>query len=148
MTALHLARPEDAERLLALIAADRAERGLAPDPQGIAAALTPLLEGSPHGVAYLIGPQRAPIGHIVIGFGWSVDAGGLVGTVDQLFIRPGVRGRGIGQEVLSALPKALAAAGLTALTGEVAQDDTRTRAFLARARFQDRPGRLLMTLPL
>lgn len=146
MTALHLARPEDIDRLLPMVAAFQAEHGIERDDATRKAALKPLLDGSPHGVAYLIGPQRAPIGYVVICFGWSLEFGGMDGFVDEIFIRPGVRGRGIGSEILTSLPKALAGAGLKALHLEVKRDDEKTRRFYARLRFHPREDYMLMTL--
>ena len=148
MTALHLARPEDIDRLLPMIAAFHAEQGIDTTDATRRAGLEPLLDGSPHGVAYLIGPQRAPIGYVVISFGWALEFGGMDGFVDEIFIRPGVRGRGIGSEVLTSLPKALAGAGLKALHLEVDRKDSQTRRLYSRLRFQERESYMLMTLHL
>lgn len=148
MTALHLARPEDIDRLLPMITAFHAEQGIDTTDATRRAGLEPLLDGSPHGVAYLIGPQRAPIGYVIISFGWALEFGGMDGFVDEIFIRPGVRGRGIGSEVLTSLPKALAGAGLKALHLEVKKEDNQTRRFYSRLRFQDRESYMLMTLRL
>ena len=94
---------------------------------------------------YLAGPRRAPIGYLILSFGWSVKRGGLEGVIDQFFIRPGVRGRGIGSEILNALPNALAGAGLKALHLEVARNDARARAHCERMRFEPREPYLRMT---
>jgi len=145
MTALHLAGPDDAQRLLPMIAACHAELGITRDAAQTADALLPLLEGSPYGVAYLIGPARAPIGYVVISFGWSLELGGMDGTLDEIWIRPGVRARGIGTEVLQALPKALAGAGLTALHLETRQDDPKIDGFYRRNKFALRPDVVVMT---
>ncbi|MFY0680107.1 MAG: GNAT family N-acetyltransferase [Thalassovita sp.] len=146
MTALHMASPSDLERLVPLVRAFQEEFGLSRTDEHRRAALMPLLEGSPHGVAYLFGPQRAPIGYTVISFGWSLELGGMDGFVDEIYVRPGVRGRGIGSEVLTALPKALAGAGLKALHLEVKRDDDDTQRFYRRLRFKDRADYMLMTL--
>uniref|UniRef100_UPI00261D46EB GNAT family N-acetyltransferase n=1 Tax=uncultured Lentibacter sp. TaxID=1659309 RepID=UPI00261D46EB len=98
--ALHLARPEHLDKLLSLVAAFHAEAGLDTSPEGRRAGIEPLLEGIPYGAVYLIGPTRAPIGYIVVTFGWSVEFGGMDGFVDELYIRPPVRGRGLDSEVL------------------------------------------------
>ena len=95
--------------------------------------------------SYLIGPGRAPIGYIVITFGWSIEFGGLEGLVDEFFIRPGVRGRGIGSEVLRQLPKALGAAGVKALHLEVAHDNTRALQLYKRLRFEPQENYMLMS---
>jgi ribosomal protein S18 acetylase RimI-like enzyme len=145
VTALHLARAEDAGRVLPLVAAFHAEMGIDSDETTRAAGIAPLLDGSPHGVVYLMGPQRAPIGYVVISFGWSVEFGGMDGFVDEIFVRPGVRGRGIGAEVLSQLAKALGEAGMKALHLEVRKDDARTRRFYEKLRFAPRDDYTLMT---
>ena len=72
--ALHLAQTPDADRLEALVAACHAETGITQTEEERRAALLPLLEGSPHGAIYLIGPARAPVGYIVLTFGWSLEA--------------------------------------------------------------------------
>ena len=143
--ALHLARPEDADRLDAIVAACHAEMGLTPDPEARRAALAPLLDGSPYGAAYLVGPTRAPVGFIIVTFSWSLAAGGLEGTVDQLYVRPPVRGRGIATEVLLTLPPALAEAGLCALHLRISPDDDRVRRLCARSGFAGEDGYVTMT---
>ncbi len=115
MTALNLAKPEDLERVMRLVGDFHQEEGINQDDPVRRAAILPLLEGSPHGAVYLIGPARAPIGYVTVSFGWSIELGGMDGFIDEVYIRPGVRGRGIGSEVLLSLPKALAGAGLKAL---------------------------------
>lgn len=143
--ALTLATPEHFARLNALVAAFHAEEGINLSDDARSAGLQPLLDGIPHGAAYLIGPARAPIGYVVVTFGWSIEFGGMDGFVDEIFIRPGVRGRGIATEVLLALPRALGEAGVKALHLEVATDNTTAQRLYARAGFRLRDGYHLMT---
>lgn len=145
MTALTLAKPEDIEHVARLVADFHAEEGIPQDDATRRAAILPLLEGSPHGAVYLIGPGRAPIGYVIVSFGWSVELGGMDGFVDEIYIRPAVRGRGIGSEVLLALPRALAGAGLRALHLEVARDNERARRLYAKLHFTPREQYMLMT---
>lgn len=143
--ALTLASLDHRDRLLPLVAAFHAEAGIETSEAQRADGITPLLEGSPHGAAYLIGPARAPIGYIVVSFGWSLEFGGMDGFIDELFIRPGVRGRGVASEVLIALPRALADVGLKALHLEVSKDDSSAQRLYTRAGFGLRTGYHLMT---
>jgi len=145
VTALTLAKPDDLDRLIPLIAAFHAGEGIEFDDEVRRRALTPLLEGSPHGAVYIIGPVRSPIGYVVISFGWSLEFGGMDGFIDELYIRPGVRGRGIGSEILSSLPKALAGAGLRALHLEVHRNNEKARALYRRMHFEERDQYHLMT---
>ncbi|WP_170375669.1 MULTISPECIES: GNAT family N-acetyltransferase [Ruegeria] len=146
--ALKLARPEDLDRLMSLVAAFHAEAGIEQDADQRREALAPLLEGIPHGCVYLIGPGRAPLGYIVLTFGWSVEFGGMDGFVDEIYIRPAVRGRGIATEVLLDLPKALAGAGLTALHLEVDRTNEATQRLYLRTGFKARDRYVLMSKPL
>ncbi len=145
MTALNLAKADDLGRLMPLVAAFHKDMGIDMDDAAREAALLPLLEGSPHGAVYLVGPGRAPIGYVIITFGWSVEFGGMDGFVDEFFIRPGVRGRGIGSEVLRQLPKALASAGMKALHLEVSRDDHKAQNLYTRLRFEPREKYMLMS---
>lgn len=145
MTALTLARPDDLDRLLPLVAAFHAEHGIDQSDETRRAAVTPLLAGSPHGAIYLVGPKRAPIGYVVISFGWSLAFAGLDGFLDEIYIRPGVRGRGIGTEILSSLPRALSGAGLRALHLEVRRDNAGARALYEKLRFEPREDYMLMS---
>lgn len=146
--ALRLARPEDLDRLMTLVAAFHAEEGITQDADKRREALLPLLEGIPHGCIYLIGPGRAPLGYIILTFGWSVEFGGMDGFVDEIYIRPAVRGRGIATEVLLDLPKALSEAGLTALHLEVDRTNERSQKLYLRTGFRARERYMLMSRKL
>jgi len=145
---LHLARPEDLEKLLPLVQGFHGEEGIQSDDAQRRGALLPLLEGIPYGAIYLIGPTRAPIGYIIVTFTWSVEFGGLDGMIDEFFIRPAVRGRGIATEVLFALPRTLAEAGVRALHLEVDRDNDAALRLYNRARFTARDRYLLMSRTL
>ena len=147
-TAIHLAGPDDAPRLLALIAQFHAEYGITRTDEQRENALMPLLNGSPLGAAWLFGPAKAPSGYIIITFGWSMEFGGMEAFVDELFIRPSVRRRGIASEVLMAISSSLAEVGVTALHLEVDRDDEATQRLYARAHFKLRDRYSLMTRTL
>lgn len=144
-TAMHLATPDDAPRLLPLIAAFHAEYGLDTTDDTRAAALAPLLAGSPHGAAWLFGPARAPTGYVIITFGWSMELGGMEAFVDELFIRPAVRKRGLASEVLHTVAASLSDVGVKALHLEVDRSDEATQRLYSRAHFKLRDRYALMT---
>gem|GEM_PF-369735 len=143
--ALHLAKPADLPRLQSLVAAFHAQEGVTQTDEDRAAALTPLLEGTPHGAAYLIGPKNGPVGYIVISFGYSVEMGGIKGFIDEFYIRENVRGRGMGGEVLRTLMPALADNGIKALHLEVGRDNEGAKRLYARLGFAPRDCHHLMT---
>jgi ribosomal protein S18 acetylase RimI-like enzyme len=143
--ALTLAGPDHIDSLLALVEKFHTEEGMQSTPEKRRAGLGPLLDGSPYGCVYLIGPPRSPIGYILITLTWSVQFGGLDGSVDELYIRPGVRGRGIASEALVALPRALAGGGLRTIHLEVDKDNAAALKLYRRAGFVLNENYLFMT---
>ncbi|MGH1413115.1 MAG: GNAT family N-acetyltransferase [Pelagimonas sp.] len=148
MKSLQLATENDAAKLLPLVAAFHNEMGFATTQEQQTAAIAPLLDGSPHGAIWLVGPRNSPVGYITITFGWSLEFGGMDAFVDELYIRPAVRKRGMGSEALSAIAKALGDGGVRALHLEVDRDDEDTQRFYSRARFARRDKYVLMSKEL
>lgn len=143
-TAINLGGPEDGEKLLSLMARYHEERGLDYDDKHRAKVSVPLLNGSPLGAVWLIGPQRAPLGYVLVTFGWSVRYGGMIGWVEEVFIRPSVRSRGIGTEVLHAIAVSLGPAGIEALQVRV-DGDERLARFCKRVGFAATEDQRIMT---
>lgn len=143
--ALTLAGPDHLEKLIALVESFHAEEGITLSDENRRAGVAPLLDGIPHGCAYLIGPPRSPIGYVVITFGWSVEFGGLDAIIDELYVRPGVRGRGIASEALVALPRALAGGGLRAIHLEVDKNNAPALKLYRRAGFETRDNYMFMS---
>lgn len=142
--ALHLCGPDDLDRLLPMVQAYHKFEGIEQSDDQRRASLTMLLAGTPHGIAYLIGPKKSPVGYIAISFGFSLEMGGIAGFIDEFFIRSNVRGRGMGSEVLEGLLPALAENGVKALHLKVAPGN-RAQKLYARAGFKLRDGYDLMT---
>ncbi len=140
---LHLATMDDLDRLLTMVTAYHAEEGLSTTPEQRETALKPVLDGSPHGAIWLIGPKIAPVGYVCVSFGWSLELGGLDGMVDELWIREKIRGRGMGTDALNALQKALQEAGVKALSLEVATDNDRAARLYKRVGFRPRAFHLM-----
>ena len=125
MTTLHLAERSHLEILEPMVAAFHAQQGISSNQEHRRRALLPLLEGSPYGVIYLMGPVASPLGYMTITFSWSVEFGGLDSIVDEIFLRERVRRRGIGTSALYRLTKVLSRHGVKSLALEV---DTRNAA--------------------
>lgn len=120
---LHLAGPADLDRLMPMIRTYHAEEGIDVDDDHRREAVTPLLEGSPHGAVWFAGPKMSPVGYVAVSFGWSIELGGMEGYIDEFWVREKVRGRGMGTEALNALLPALKQAGLRAVHLEMAEDN-------------------------
>ena len=130
---LHLATADDLDRIERMVAAYHAFEGIESDEATRNAALAPLLEGSPHGAIWMIGPQMAPVGYVAVSFGWSIELGGLDGIIDEFWIR----------EAVLALQKALHQAGVMALSREVANTIETAQRLYGRAGFKTRDYRFM-----
>ncbi|WP_432449703.1 GNAT family N-acetyltransferase [Aliiroseovarius marinus] len=145
MSSLRLATMDDLDRLMKLVAAFHAEEGIAQDDETRRGALEPLLQGSPHGAIWMIGPSMAPVGYIAVSFGWSIEFGGLDAFLDEFFVRERVRGRGMGSEALATLLRALSGQGIAAMHLEVDTGNTRSRHLYERMGFKTRDHYHLMS---
>lgn len=140
---LRLARPEDHARTLALAIAYHAELGQ--PTERLDGALGPVLQGLPSAVLYLIGPPKSPVGYALVSFGHALHLGGATATIAELFIRPPVRGRGMGGGAVDALAKALAPHGVVALYIDAPAANPRATVFCRRLGFLPSDARTVMT---
>ncbi len=146
--ALYLANADDLTVLQKLVADYHAEIGLEQSEDACQNALLPLLQDSSLGAIYLIGPRRGPVGYLILSFIYSVRMGGVSGVIDEFFIRPNVRGRGVATEVLHKLIPALAGSGLQALQLEIGKDHSAARRLYARLGFHAHEGCHLLSRQL
>lgn len=149
-TSITLAGPDALDRVLALLERRETEAG---GPEWDAAErdlrsglVAPLLAGGPEGAVWLIGPVRAPLGLAVVTFGWSLR-GGREAWLEELFIRPSVRRRGIGREVVHGVAVSLRSGGMRRFHARLATEARAARTFLAACGFSDESGTILMTDP-
>ncbi|NNE80348.1 MAG: GNAT family N-acetyltransferase [Silicimonas sp.] len=144
---LHLAAPEDLDRVTSMVERFHGEAGIDSDAEHRETAVRPLLDGSPLGAIWLIGPRMAPVGYVCVSFGWSLELGGMDGFIDELWIRPKVRGRGMGSDALAALQGTLHEVGVRALHLEVARTNAGAERIYKRAGFHERPSNLMTWHP-
>ncbi len=145
-TSIHLCGEREAARLADLMVRARAEAGQDVTVETLVDLIAPLLAGTAQGAAWLFGPTKAPTGYVVLSFRYSVAEGGTVATVEEIFVRPAIRRRGIATEVLLALSKALSDGGITALSADFDSDILHrlaTRAGLTERRGLTRATRRL-----
>jgi ribosomal protein S18 acetylase RimI-like enzyme len=84
-----------------LVRAYYAEVGSAFDERRQCAALARLVGGDALGRGWLVRLDGRVVGYIVLTWSFSLESGGLDGYIDELFLEPEVRGRGIGTRVLA-----------------------------------------------
>jgi ribosomal protein S18 acetylase RimI-like enzyme len=128
--------PGDRAALEPLVRAYYAEDGLAFDEQRQGAALTAVLGGDPLCLAWLVRIADATVGYVVLTLGFSLESGGRDGIIDELFVAPSMRGRGIGAKVLALIEQEARARDLKRLYLEVGHDNP-ARGLYRRAGFVD-----------
>jgi ribosomal protein S18 acetylase RimI-like enzyme len=145
---LTLAGMGDLDKVAPLVAAFHAEEALTTtEPQRLAA-VTHILEGTSLGALYLIGPRVAPIGYVVVAHGFSIEFGGLDAFIEGIYIRPPMRGKGIGGESLLQMCKILEAGGNKVVHLEVDQTNTTAQQLYSRGGFGLRANYNLMSKEL
>jgi GNAT superfamily N-acetyltransferase len=82
-------------------------------------ALATLAAGEPFGRASLIELDGRPVGYLVLSWGFSVEAGGREACLDELYLVPEVRNRGLGRRVLALVDAEARAVGVRRVFLEV-----------------------------
>ena len=136
-TAIALAGPDQSDRVLSLMARYHEEQQLGFDDAHRDAVVRPLLDGNPLGAIWLIGPSRAPLGYVLMSFGWSSEAGGMIGWLEEVYIRSSVRSRGIGTEAVHAITLSLAKAGMKAVFARIPEHAPNAARFCRRCGFAE-----------
>ncbi len=109
MRATRLATMEDLAHAPQKVAVVCEKEGFESTHQKRETALRSLLEGSPHGAVYTVGPGNAPMSYVVLTFIWSVEYGGLKATVDDAYWSHSVCAKGIGKSTLKQLFRTIVA---------------------------------------
>src|SRR5215217_5646221 len=141
------ATPADVPALVALMSAFYAEADFPLPAAAATRAFAALLADARLGGAWLAEHDGDAVGHVVLTVSFSMEYGGLRGFVDDLYVRPEARGRGVAAALLGAVREASGALGVRALHVEVGPDNATARRLYARAGFAD-SGHLLLTMPL
>jgi len=107
-------------------------------------ALAAIAGGEPLARAWLFELEGGAVGYGVLTLGFSVEYGGRDGFIDDLYLAPEARGRGLGRQVMEFLEAQARALGVHALHLEVGAENARALALYDRSGFRD-TGRRLMS---
>lgn len=106
-------------------------------------ALRTLLTAPAAGTVHLIHQGERTIGYAILCYGFSVEYGGRDAILDEFYIVPELRGRGLGLQVLALLEADARTRGLVAVHLEVLSFEARNFNLYARAGYTDRGSRLM-----
>lgn len=108
-----------------------------PLPKSSAArAFQQLIDAPELGQAWLLTCDDQPAGFLVLTLSYSMEYGGLRGFVDDFFVRPVFRGRGVGAAGLAALEAAARARGVRALLVETSALNATALSVYRRAGYE------------
>lgn len=141
------ARPADTSPLLDLVAAFYREEGYPFDRRAARAALVALLRDAGHGWVWIVERRSKPIGYVLVTLAYSLEYGGKTAFVDEIYLLPDERGRGLGSKALALAERAAAASGARAIHLEVERSNPEAHALYRRQGYDDR-GRFLLTKAL
>jgi len=142
---IRLATVEDLASLLPLVREFHALEQLRISEEERAAVVQRLLGEPGWGRIWMIFEAGKLTGYIAICIGFSIEFLGNDAFIDEFFIRPEARGRGLGTAVLNQVQVAAKALGIHALHLEVARSNARARKLYGKAQFEAREDYMLMT---
>ena len=143
------ASPADIPQLLALVRRYwEFERIAGFDALRVELTLQQLLADAQLGAAWVAEEHGQLRGYLVAVLLLSLEHGGLMAEVDELFVLPQARGRGLGAQLLAAAEAALAARGCVRLQLELGVANEAARAFYARKGYRARDGYRLLAKTL
>ncbi len=118
----------DIELLLELMAEYYACDGIRFDARVARAALEALLDDPAAGRVWLVYDDgRAAAGYLVLTFCFSLEFGGRFGLIDELYMRPECRGRGLGRRAIAVAEELALQMGLKAVRLEVEHENRRAQ---------------------
>jgi ribosomal protein S18 acetylase RimI-like enzyme len=125
------AGPREAGRVVAAVRCFHAEGGHEVGPAQ-AAAIRDLCSDASLGRAWLLTDGRRDVGYALGYWRHSIDHGGRVAVLDDLWIDPAFRGRGLGTHLLRAALADVAGVGARAVAVEADPADAPAMAFYRR----------------
>jgi ribosomal protein S18 acetylase RimI-like enzyme len=140
------ALPEDVGTLVELMDEFYAEAGYVLD-RGEARTSFEVLIGEPRlGQVWLVEEDGGEVaGYLVVTFVFAMEHAGSMAVVDDFFVRPAARGRGLGTDALAWVRRECAELGLRAMRVEVGHDNEVAQAVYRRNSFAAVDRRLMVT---
>ena len=139
------AGPDDTERLLASVRRFHGESGREVGPKQ-SEALHALCSDAELGRAWLLTDGRRDVGYALAYWRHSIDHGGRVAVLDDLWIEPSSRGRGLGARLLRDALGEMSSAGARAVIVEADPAEAPVMAFYGRSGFAPKGTTLLVAI--
>lgn len=141
-----LAGPKDLPQMLPLVAAYHEFEGVNSTAESRAASVRTLVENPGLGEIWLIKAYSRLVGYIAFCFSYSIEFGGRDAFIDEFFIVPETRGKGIGSHALKQATAIMKAKGIVAIHLEVDSHNRPAIAAYERLGFALRDKYAVMSL--
>ena len=139
---------DDIPLLVDLMAEFYGEAGYELDRDRASTAFAALIADERLGYIWVIQAEEQDVGHLVLTLRFAMEYGGLIGCLDDLYVKPGWRGRGLATGALMEMRKMCQNAGIRALTVEVSPDNGPAQTVYRRGGFIEAVGRQLLAVGL
>lgn len=126
----------DTQELLALMRAFYAEEKYPFHEERTERVLRAMLVNPFFGAVWVFRLDRRAVGYLVVTHGYSLEFGGRDAFVDEVYIRPEMRGRGLGTQALRIAEEHCRRQGIGALHLEVERENPRARALYERSGYK------------
>jgi GNAT superfamily N-acetyltransferase len=141
------ARPEEAPLVVEMLAAQLEEHAIPLAPELLAEAVSGALLDDGRALILVARDAGRPVGLAFLSFQWTLERGGRVLWLEELYVLPELRGRGTGGLLLQATLEVARDRRCLAVELEVEASHARAANLYARAGFQ-RLDRVHWTLPV
>ncbi len=118
------------------------------DGPRILSLLTGLLSQPERGACWVAEAEGRLWGYLLAVFMFSLEHGGLMAEIDEIFVAPQMRSSGVGSLLVARAEQDMAARGLVRLQLQLGIDNHRARLFYERHGFRRRAGFELLDKPL
>jgi GNAT superfamily N-acetyltransferase len=137
MLTLRLATEQDLDAVCALLSAQMSEHDVGIEQASLEFAVRGVFADSRRGaIVIALSGQEEVIGVACLCFIWTLEHGGASAWLDELYVRPEHRDRGVGSQLLAHAIEVARAAGCRALDLEVERDHARVVSLYARNGFR------------
>lgn len=143
MTDLIQAGTDDAESILGMMEKFYSSEHIEFDRSIAEKALLQLLGNESFGQVYLISSDNVTAGYMVITYGFSLEFRGKFALLDELYIKAGFRGKGLGSSALKFAEESCIRKGISAIRLEAARVNVRAQKLYRSMDYTDHNRDLL-----
>lgn len=142
------ALPQDIPQLVSLMTEFYAEAGYTVNRPLVTGAFESILRDERLGSIWLIQSEEKNVGYLVLTLRYGMEYSGLIACLDDLYVTPSSRNKGLATAALIAVRKFCEIKGIKALTVEVSHNNKPANTVYYRVGFTKAVDRQLLSLSL